>query len=222
MGKSKFDLNLTNLYHMADKVEKRLALNGDRAPTDTEREIAKVINDLANSSSENREDFRSVMVSGVREFIVRVHGKAQEKKVYLVYVPFPSLKTAQKVYMKIVSEVQKRKHVQCFITAKRTILSRWIKTHKSQMRPRSRTLTACYDALLDDLLVPGNITYRRFRHKLNGKVIHKIWLNEENRGWLEDRVDAISQIYDVLTHRKIELAFKNEPKYYRVKRFKNN
>lgn len=77
-----------------------------------------------------------------------------------------------------------------------------------------------FDSILDDLLVPGNITARRIRHKENGKLNYKIWVNEENRQYLEERADAIAHIYESLTHRKIEVDFKNEPKYFKLKNFK--
>merc|ERR1712159_325118 len=198
-------------------MEKRLAI-ANRDPTDLEKEIAKVIYDLAQSSSENREDFRNIFVAGAKEFCVNSIGK-REKRVVLIYVPYPSLKSAQKLHYKIVTEIQKRKSVQAFITAKRNILNRWIKAHASQKRPRSRTLTSVFDSILDDLLVPGNITARRIRHRLNGKLLYKIWVNEENRAYLEDRCDAISHIYEALTHRKIDIDFKNEPKYFKLKTF---
>merc|ERR1711982_178917 len=175
-----------------------------------EKEIAKVICDLAQSSSENREEFKNIYIAGAREFQISQALK-KEKRVILIYVPYPSLKSAQKLHYKIVSEIQKRKNIQAFITAKRTILSKWIKVHKSQIKPRSRALTSVFDAILDDLLVPGNITARRIRHKLNGKLTYKIWVNEENKPYLEDRADAITQIYESLTHRSIEVDFKNEP-----------
>merc|ERR1711881_767735 len=199
-------------------MEKRLAI-GSRQPTDLEREIAKVIYDLAQSSSENREDFKNIYIAGAREFQINQLGK-RDKRVVLIYVPYPSLKSAQKLHYKIVNEIQKRKSIQAFITAKRTILSKWIKQHHSQMSPRSRTLTSVFDSILDDLLVPGNITARRIRHKLNGKLIYKIWVNEENRPYLEERADAISQIYEALTHRNIQVDFKNEPKYFKLRNFK--
>jgi hypothetical protein len=37
---------------------------------------------------------------------------------------------------------------------------------------------------------------------------------------LEERTDAIAHIYENLTHRKIEVDFKNEPKYFKLKNFK--
>merc|ERR1712159_61488 len=199
-------------------MEKRLAI-ANRDPTDLEKEIAKVIYDLAQSSSENREDFKSIYIAGAREFQINQLGK-RDKRVVLIYVPYPSLKSAQKLHYKIVNEIQKRKSIQAFITAKRTILSKWLKVHKSQIRPRNRTLTSVFDSILDDLLVPGNITARRIRHRMNGKLIYKIWVNEENRQYLEERADAIGQIYENLTHRRIEMDFKNEPKYFKIPTFK--
>merc|ERR1712188_174968 len=187
-------------------------------PTDLEKEIAKVIYDLAQSLSENREDFKNIYIAGAQEFQINQLGK-RDKRVVLIYVPYPSLKSAQKLHFKIVNEIQKRKSIQAFITAKRTILSRWIKAHHSQKRPRSRTLTSVFDAILDDLLVPGNITARRIRHKMNGKLLYKIWVNEENRAYLEDRVDAIQEIYKHLTRRMVDIDFKNEPKYYKYKNY---
>merc|ERR1711912_230823 len=176
MGKANSALNFLESY-----MERRLAIKG-REPTDLEKEIALIISDLADSSSESREDFKNIYIAGAREFSINSIGK-REKRVILIYVPFPSLKQAQ------------------------TIQSRWHKVHHSQQRPRSRTLTSVFDCILDDLLVPGNITARRIRHKLNGKLLYKIWVNEENRTYLEDRVDAIAQIYESLTHRKIDIGF---------------
>merc|ERR1712050_675127 len=212
MGKAKLCKNKKR-----QKMDKRLAI-GNRQPTDLEREIAKVIFDLAQSSSENREEFKSLYIAGAREFQIGQLGK-RDKRVVLIYVPYPSLKSAQKLHYKIISEIQKKKSVQAFITAKRTILSRWHKVHHSQKRPRSRTLTSVFDSILDDLLIPGNITARRIRHKMNGKLLYKIWVNEENRSYLEERVDAISQIYESLTHRKIDVGFKNDPKFFKLKTF---
>merc|ERR1711972_1187392 len=214
MGKSK----PCTLNRHKPTMEKRLAI-GNRQATDLEKEIAKAIYDLAQSSSENKDEFKNIYIAGAREFQINQLGK-REKRVVLIYVPYPSLKSAQKLHYKIVLAIQKRKSVQAFITAKRTILSRWHKVHSSQTRPRSRTLTSVFDSILDDLLVPGNITARRIRHKLNGKLIYKIWVNEENRPYLEERADAISQIYESLTHRNIEVDFKNEPKYFKLRNFK--
>ena len=70
-------------------MEKRLAIKG-RNPTDLEKEIAKVIYDLAQSSSENREEFKNIYVAGAREFQINQVGK-KERRVVLIYVPYPKM-----------------------------------------------------------------------------------------------------------------------------------
>merc|ERR1712100_867395 len=87
--------------------EKRLAI-ANRDPTDLEKEIAKVIYDLAQSSSENREDFKNIYIAGATEFQINQLGK-RDKRVVLIYVPYPSLKSAQKLHFKIVNEIQKER-----------------------------------------------------------------------------------------------------------------
>merc|ERR1711982_117919 len=79
-------------------MEKRLNIKG-RQPTDLEKEIAKIIYDLAQSSSENREEFKNIFIAGAREFQINQVGK-KEKRVILIYVPYPSLKAAQKLHSK--------------------------------------------------------------------------------------------------------------------------
>merc|ERR1712166_191053 len=201
------------------KMEKRLAIKG-RDATEVEKEMAKIIYDLAQQSSENQADFKNIYIAGAREFQINQLNGKKEKRVVLIYVPYPSLKSAQKLHYKIVSEIQKRKNVQAFITGKRTIQSKWIKVHQSQTRPRSRTLTSVFDAILDDLVVPGNITARRIRHKMNGKLLYKILVNEENKQYLEERTDAITEIYKHLTRRAVDVDFKNEAKYFKLRTFK--
>jgi small subunit ribosomal protein S7e len=76
-------------------------------------------------------------------------------------IPYPCLKVYQKVAKKLIPELERRLKLTVFVTAKRTLDSKWVKKHRSQMRPRSRTLTAVYDGLLEDLCSPGTIIGRR-------------------------------------------------------------
>ena len=62
-------------------------------------------------------------------------------------------------------------------TAKRSIVSKWIKLHKSQMRPRSRTLTAVYDAVLEDFCLPSVILGKRTRVRIDNSKFIKMYFN---------------------------------------------
>lgn len=45
-------------------------------------------------------------------------------------------------------------------------------------RPRSRTLTAVHDAMLEDVVVPAEIVGKRVRYRIDGSKIMKVY----NRG----------------------------------------
>ena len=101
-------------------------------------------------------------------------GKGKTKTVYLVYVPFVCLKALQNAQRKIVAEIEKKLKNPVLFLAKRTILSKWVKAHKSQMRPRNRTLTAVHEAILDDLVLPGTIIAKRIRCRVDGTRFYKM------------------------------------------------
>merc|ERR1712160_164638 len=87
--------------------EKRLAI-ANREPTDLEKEIAKVIYDLAQSSSENREDFKNIYIAGATEFQINQLGK-RDKRVVLIYVPYPSLKSAKNYILRLLTKSKKER-----------------------------------------------------------------------------------------------------------------
>ena len=92
----------------------------------------------------------------------------------MITIPYLCLKTLQKVVRKLVVELEKKLKIQVLFVAKRAIQSKWIKIHKSQKRPRSRTLTAVHDALLEDLILPGSIISRRIRCRTDGSKFYKM------------------------------------------------
>ena len=82
------------------------------------------------------------------------------------------------------------------------------------MRPRSRTLTTVFDSILDDLLMPGFITSKKTRHRVNGDIFSRITCNVEIKDYLKDKIELIALLYKQLTTRIIEISFKNDPQYY--------
>ena len=88
------------------------------------------------------------------------------------------------LYKKLVTELEKKLKTTVLIVAARNIDSRWIKKNKSQKRPYSRTLTSVYDALLDELLLPGIIIGRTTRVRLDGTSFTKITIDKSEQHFL--------------------------------------
>ncbi len=60
----------------------------------------------------------------------------------------------------------------------RKIQSRWVKENRTQKRANSRTLSAVYSSILDELLLPGIIIGSRTRVRLDGSSFSKIVLDK--------------------------------------------
>ncbi len=178
-----------------------------------QKEISKIVNDLVPDNRADKKTARPSLVSDVREF----QFTSQDKKTVhalVVYLPFVFVQNNRALVTKIVNEIQKKKNRHAFVLAKRTIVNK--KADFKQMIPRNRTLTAVFDALLEDLIFPANVIGRRWRYRLNGSQLGKIFLSEESRAFLEDKVELIAQLYFALTNRKITFEFRPESSFIQV------
>ncbi len=173
-------------------------------------EISKIVNDLVPDNRADKKAPRTSIVHEVREF---QFASPDKKSVHalVIYLPFTFVQNHRALVAKIVNEIQKKKNRHAFVLAKRTIINK--KSDFKQIIPQSRTLTAVYDSLLEDLIFPANVIGKRFRYRLNGTQLGKIYLSEESRAFLEDKVDLIAQLYFALTNRKIVLEFRPEASF---------
>ena len=111
----------------------------------------------------------------------------------IIYVPVPKQKAFQKIQTRLVRELEKKfsgKHV--VFVAERKILpkpQRNTRNPLKQKRPRSRTLTAVFDAILEDLVFPAEIVGKRIRVKLDGSQLIKVHLDKNQQTTIEHKVN---------------------------------
>jgi small subunit ribosomal protein S7e len=101
---------------------------------------------------------------------------------------------------------------QVIFIASRRILPRPKRSNRSrssqtQKRPRSRTLTAVYDAVLQDLVYPVEIVGKRTKTQVDGAKIHKVILDEKERGGVDHRLDTYTEVYKHITGRVVSFEF---------------
>merc|ERR1739845_207684 len=86
---------------------------------------------------------------------------AEGKKSLVIFVPVPQLKAFQKIQTRLLGELEKKfsgKHV-VFIAQRRILPKPTRKANKlKQKRPRSRTLQAVHNNILDDLVYPAGLS----------------------------------------------------------------
>ena len=131
-------------------------------------------------------------------------------KAIVIYVPFKLNKAFRAIQQRLVRELEKKfSGAYVLIIAQRTILgktySRSVKTQG--VRPRSRTLTAVQDAILDDIVYPTEIEGKRTRCKVDGSKILKVYLSSKDQANIEGRTSSYASVYNKLTNKNVSFHF---------------
>merc|ERR1712165_432824 len=159
---------------------------GDAKLNECEQAIGFALMELE-SNSDLKAQLRELFIRSAQEVEI---GKG--KKAIVVFVPVPQLKQFQKIQVRLVRELEKKfsgKHV--VFVAQRRILpkpTRKCRTKNKQRRPRSRTLTAVHDCILEDLVFPSEIVGKRIRVKLDGTRIIKVHLEKAQQTNVEHKL----------------------------------
>jgi len=174
-------------------------------PDEFEASVAQELLNLEMTSTELKGSLRDLYITAAKE--VDCGGG---RKAIIMYVPFKLLKAFHKIQQRLVRELEKKfsgRHV--LIIAQRTILGKAY--HRSQktksVLPRSRTLTAVQDSILEDIVYPTEIVGKRTRCKTDGKRILKVYLEAKDQANVEGKIDTFSAVYGKLTNKQVTFYF---------------
>jgi len=134
------------------------------------------------------------------------------KKALVIFVPVPSLAGFHKVQTKLTRELEKKfadRHV--IFLAERRILPKPARGVKNaQKRPRSRTLTAVHEKILDDMVYPTEIVGKRVRYLVGGNKIQKILLDSKDIQQIDYKLESFQAVYSKLTGKQIVFEIPSE------------
>jgi len=189
---------------MASFATKKIFKKKDEVVSALEEAVAKAFVELEITSKEMSAELRDLYFLSARE--VEAPGG---KTAIVVFVPFKLHKKFQKLQSRLIRELEKKfsgKHVT--IIAQRTILSpNYNRSHPGQLRPRSRTLTAVHQAVLEDIVYPTQIVGRRTRFRADGTRLLKVYLDPKDVKEVDYKLKTFAAVYRKLTNKNVEFMF---------------
>jgi len=149
---------------------KKIVKEKGQEPDSFEVDVAQAICDLEANSNDLKAELRELYINSAKE--VDVSGR----KAVVIFVPYKLLKVVHKIQSRLVRELEKKfsgKHV--VLIGQRRIMRKPSAGQRQpkQKRPRSRTLTAVHEAILEDLVYPTEIVGKHTRYRLDGSKIQK-------------------------------------------------
>ncbi|MEW5299441.1 MAG: hypothetical protein WDW38_004534 [Sanguina aurantia] len=181
------------------KIVKERGLEAD----EFEESVGQALFDLEATNAELKADLRDLYITSAKEIDV----SGGSRKAIIVHVPYRLLKSFHKIQQRLVRELEKKfSGRDVVIVANRRILPP-SSTGTAVSRPRSRTLTAVHDAILDDLVYPTEIVGKRIRYKVDGSKILKVLLDPKDRNTTEYKLDTFAGVYKRLTGKEVSFDF---------------
>ncbi|XP_066342617.1 small ribosomal subunit protein eS7 [Miscanthus floridulus] len=174
------------MYTARKKIQKDKGLE----PSEFEDSVAQAFFDLENGNQELKSDLRDLYINSA--FQMDVDGA---RKAVVIHVPYRLRKAFRKIHVRLVRELEKKfSGKDVVIVATRRIV-RPPKKGSAVVRPRTRTLTAVHDGILEDVVYPAEIVGKRVRYRLDGSKIVKIFLDPKERNNTEYKLETFTAVY---------------------------
>ncbi|XP_010032064.2 40S ribosomal protein S7 [Eucalyptus grandis] len=174
----------------------------DVEPTEFEESVAQSFFDLENTNSELKSDLKDLYINSAVEIDV-----SGSKKAVVIHVPYRLRKAFRKIHVRLVRELEKKLSGKDVILIATRRITRPPKKGSAAQRPRSRTLTAVHDAMLEDIVLPAEIVGKRVRYRLDGSKVMKVLLDPKERNSTEYKLETFSSVYRKLAGKEVVFEY---------------
>ncbi|XP_050886135.1 40S ribosomal protein S7 isoform X2 [Lathyrus oleraceus] len=145
---------------------KKISKDKGAEPTEFEESVGQALFDLENTNHELKSELKDLYINSAVQ--VDVSGN--------IHVPYRLRKGFRKIHVRLVRELEKKFSGKDVILIATRRIVRPPKKGSAAQRPRSRTLTAVHEAMLEDVVLPAEIVGKRTRYRVDGSKIMKVKL----------------------------------------------
>ncbi|EEF30900.1 40S ribosomal protein S7 [Ricinus communis] len=181
---------------------KKIRKDKDAEPTEFEETVAQAIFDLENTSQDLKSDLKDLFINSAVQMDV-----AGNRKAVVIYVPYRLRKAYRKIHLRLVRELEKKFSGKDVVLVATRRIVRPPKKGSAVQRPRTRTLTAVHDAMLEDVVYPAEIVGKRTRYRIDGSKTMKIFLDPKERINTEYKLETFTGVYRKLTGKDVVFEY---------------
>eukprot|EP00976_Prorocentrum_cordatum_P017442 350862-Prorocentrum_minimum.AAC.7 len=179
-------------------------------PDEFEESVAQALFDLEATNSELKADLKDLYISGAKEMDITTGRKA-----VVITIPFRLLKQFHKIQQRLVRELEKKfSGKDVVLVANRRILPK-PSNNMDSARPRSRTLNAVHESILEDLVYPTEIVGKRTRFRADGSRVLKVYLDPKERNSSEYKLETFGGVYKKLTGKEVVFEYPRAARAWR-------
>ncbi|EEF28686.1 40S ribosomal protein S7 [Ricinus communis] len=186
------------MYTTKQKIHK----DKDAEPSEFEESVAQALFDLENTNSELKSDMKDLYINSAVQIDV-----AGNRKAVVIHVPYRLRKAYRKIHVRLVRELEKKFSGKDVILIATRRIVRPPKKGSAVQRPRTRTLTAVHEAMLEDIVLPAEIVGKRTRYRIDGSKIMKVFLDPKERNNTEYKLETFSAVYRKLSGKDVVFEF---------------
>jgi small subunit ribosomal protein S7e len=166
------------------------------------KNLTNILARIQESDQGLKKDLENLKIENANEIAVG------DKRCYLVQVNESSVKNLQNIHSEIVKKLEMNLNLPVLIVPYRKKTNgKLFRKLRGTKVPRDKTLTAVYDAYLEDLLHPATIVGKRVRYPKGKSRLFKVHVDPIDRDLVEDKVSAIVACYKALTNRDLVVEF---------------
>lgn len=171
-----------------------------------ETEIAKNFSNYLNKiKSELNEDKKLEGISICRASEIQIE---QNKHCFLVFLNAPSQAAFKEVHSFLVQKFEEHFSTPVSIIPERKrVNGNLFRRYQGTKVPRDRTLSAVFDAYLEDLIYPATIIGKRIRFPQGKARQFKVIIDPVDKESIEYKVPSIVVCYKALTNRCLHVEF---------------
>ena len=173
------------------------------AVSEIQKNVSNALEKIKDTEKEHKAELESLKIEHANEVTM-----SDDQKCFLIQISTQNVSGFKKVHALLTKKLEEHlSNPVVIIPAKKRVNGKEYRTYLSKKVPRDRTLTAVFDAYLDDILYPATIVGKRIRYSVGKTRTYKVLVDPLDKEVIEYKMDALTACYKALTNRKLEIQF---------------